>query len=44
MFMSPPKLLVQVGIIQPGVVWKIHKALYGLKISPILWETERDNT
>ena len=27
-----------------GVVWKIKKALYGLRTSPIAWETERDNT
>ena len=29
---------------EDGVVWKIKKALYGLRTSPITWETERDNT
>ena len=27
-----------------GVVWKIKRALYGLRASPIAWETERDTT
>ena len=31
-------------VVSPGVVWKIKKALYGLRTSPIAWETERDNT
>ena len=35
-FMKPPKTLVD------GVVWKIKKALYGLRTSPIAWETERE--
>ena len=26
------------------MVWKIKKALYGLRTSPFAWETERDNT
>ena len=43
-FMRPPKILVQAGVVQAGIVWKIKKALYGLRTSPIAWETERDNT
>ena len=43
-FMRPPKILVEVGVVQPGVVWKIKKALYGLRTSPIAWETERNST
>ena len=27
---------------QPGVVWKLNKALYGLRTSPKAWEEERD--
>ena len=41
-FMRPPKILVEAGVVLPGSVWKIKKALYGL--SPIAWGTERDNT
>ena len=43
-FMRPPKILVDAGVVSPGIVWKIKKALYGLWTSPIAWETERDNT
>ena len=42
--MRPPKILVEVGVVQSGIVWKIKKAVYGLRTSPIAWETERDNT
>ena len=43
-FMRPPKVLVDTKVVAEGVVWKIKKALYGLRTSPIAWETERDNT
>ena len=43
-FMRPPKILVDTEVVAEGVVWKIKKALYGLRTSPIAWETERDNT
>ena len=43
-YMRPPKILVETKVIEEGVVWKIKKALYGLRTSPIAWETERDNT
>ena len=43
-YMRPPKVLVETEVIAEGVVWKIKKALYGLRTSPIAWETERDNT
>ena len=43
-YMRPPKILVETGVVEDGVVWKIKKALYGLRTSPIAWETERDNT
>ena len=41
--MRPPKILVDTEVVAEGVVWKIKKALYGLRTSPIAWETERDN-
>ena len=43
-FMKPPKILVETKVVEAGVVWKIKKALYGLRTSPIAWETERDTT
>ena len=42
-FMRPPKILIDIEVVAEGVVWKIKKALYGLRTSPIAWETERDN-
>ena len=42
--MRPPKILVETKVVDDGVVWKIKKALYGLRTPPIAWETERDNT
>ena len=43
-FMKPPKILVETKVVEDGLVWKIKKALYGLRTSPIAWETERDAT
>ena len=43
-YMRPPRILVETKVVAEGVVWKIKKALYGLRTSPIAWETERDNT
>ena len=43
-YMRPPKILIETKVVEDGVVWKIKKALYGLRTSPIAWETERDNT
>ena len=34
--------LVRLGLVQPGIVWKLKKALYGLRTSPKAWEEERD--
>ena len=36
--------IVEVGVVQSRIVWEIEKALYGLRTSPIAWETERNNT
>ena len=43
-YMRPPRILVETKVVAEGVVWKIKKALYGLRTSPIAWETERDTT
>ena len=37
-----PGILVKLGIVKPGTVWKIRRAVYGLKESPRLWQEERD--
>ena len=43
-YVRPPKILVETKVVEEGVVWKIKRALYGLRTSPIAWETERDTT
>ena len=37
--MRPPKILVETKVVEEGVVWKIKKALCGLRT-----HAERDNT
>eukprot|EP00975_Prorocentrum_lima_P060044 12590474-Prorocentrum_lima.AAC.1 len=39
---SPPHVLLRLGIVKPGTEWKIRKAIYGLKESPRLWQEGRD--
>ena len=41
-YCRPPNALIRLGLVQPGVVWKLNKALYGLRTSPKAWEEERD--
>ena len=41
-YCRPPNVLVRLGLVQPGIVWKLKKALYGLRTSPKAWEEERD--
>ena len=41
-YCGPPNVPVRLGLVQPGVVWKLNKALYGLRTSPKAWEGERD--
>ena len=40
--LRPPKLLEGMGITQPGEVWVIQKAVYGLRQSPKWWSDYRD--
>ena len=40
-YCRPPNALIRLGLVKPGVVWKLHKALYGLRTSKA-WEEERD--
>ena len=37
-YCCPPNVLINLGLVQPGVVWKLKKALYGLPTSPKAWE------
>ena len=41
-YCKPPQVLVKLGLVQPGTVWKLKKAFYGLRTSPRAWEEERD--
>ena len=39
-YVKPPTLLQQFGLVQSGTYWKLCRALYGLRISPRLWGKE----
>ena len=41
-YVKPPALFEQFGIVKPGTFWKLTKAVYGLRISPRLWGNERE--
>ena len=41
-YCRPPNVLVRLGLVEQGIVWKLKKALYGLRTSPKAWEEERD--
>ena len=41
-YCRPPNAFIRLGLAKPGVVWKLNKALYGLRTSPKAWEEERD--
>ena len=40
--MRPPQAFVEFGIVEPGTVWRLFRAVYGLRISPKAWGQERD--
>ena len=40
----PPKILLQAGLVEPGVVFIVKRALYGLRESPALWAAHRTET
>ena len=42
-YVKPPALFEQFGLVKPGTYWKLVKAVYGLRVSPRLWGQERDN-
>ena len=39
---TPPPILVKVDIVKPNTVWRVKKAIYGLREAPRLWHQERD--
>ena len=39
---QPPEFLVKQGYIRRGVLWKLKKALCGLRKTPTMWQDERD--
>ena len=43
-FMRPPRVIEKLGLLPEGTIWKLKKALYGLRTSLLAWEVERDNT
>ena len=39
-YCRPPQVLVRIGLVKPGIVWKLKKALCGLRTSPRTWQEE----
>ena len=39
----PPRAFVDVGLASPTECWTLHKAVYGLRVSPKAWGVERDS-
>eukprot|EP00975_Prorocentrum_lima_P005517 1195822-Prorocentrum_lima.AAC.1 len=37
-----PQILTKLGLVKPGTLWKIRRAVYGLEESPRLWQEKRD--
>eukprot|EP00971_Amphidinium_carterae_P252799 5019086-Amphidinium_carterae.1 len=40
--LRPPAVFVWLGVIPPNTYWLLHRALYGLRESPMLWGITRD--
>ena len=38
----PPKIWGKLGLVAPGVLWTLRKAVYGLRCAPRAWGLERD--
>ena len=41
-YVKPPALLAQFHLVKPNIYWKLHRAVYGLSVSPRLWGKERE--
>ena len=40
-FVRPPQALIEFGLVPPGTIWKVLKAIYGLRIAPKAWGNAR---
>ena len=40
-YCRPPNVLMRLGLVELGVVWKLNKALYGPRTSPNAWERRK---
>ena len=43
MALEPPGIAYELGIAQRGDMWLVQQAIYGLRESPALWSSHRDN-
>ena len=43
MLVQPPKQWVDWGVVRKDVLWKLRRAVYGLRQSPKWWSDERDS-
>ena len=41
-YVMPPNIFKDFGLLEDNVIWKLKKAVYGLRVSPRLWGKERD--
>ena len=39
--LRPPSILYRLGFIPQGFCWRVHRAIYGLREAPSLWQDER---
>ena len=39
--LGPPSILYRLGLIPQGFCWRVHRAIYGLREAPSLWQDER---
>ena len=39
--LRPPSILYRLGLIPQGFCWRVHRAIYGLREAPSLWQDER---
>ena len=39
--LRPPSILYRLGLIPQGFCWRVHRAIYGLREAPCLWQDER---
>ena len=41
MILRSPTILYKLGVLAPGTVWQVHRAIYCLREAPSLWTNER---